>query len=220
MIKWLTEDLRFPDIEEASPDGLLAVGGNLLPDRLLLAYRQGIYPCYSEEEPILWWSPDPRGVIPIDGLHIGKTLSKFIRREVYEVRINTAFEEVMIKCALRNEKNSSRWITDEMLAAYKNLHIMGYAHSVEMWQGAELVGGLYGIAIGGMFAGESMFYRAPNASKMALVALSEHLKKQGFSLLDCQMVTDATKAMGGLEISRSEYLKRLDYALSLKCSFL
>jgi len=219
MPEWLTKNNNFPPVSKASSEGIVALGGDLSHQRLLLAYRQGVYPCYSPGQPIIWWSPDPRGIIPLDGLYIGKTLGKVLKRNPYEIRINTAFEDVMLGCAFRHDESDARWITEEMLLAYTNLHILGYAHSVEVWDGVELVGGLYGIAIGGLFAGESMFYRASNASKLALVALVGHLKSRGFTLLDCQMVTEATGKMGAIEIRRSEYLQYLQKALLHNCTF-
>lgn len=216
----LTTDIRFPDVKKASPEGLVAVGGNLSPERLLLAYKQGIFPWYSAQQPLLWWSPDPRGIIPLDAVHIGTTLRKVLKQRTYEIRINSAFGDVMQACAVRADGKESGWITKDMIAAYKKLHRLGYAHSVESWKDGKLVGGLYGVAIAGLFAGESMFYRAQNASKVALAALVEHLNLQGFTLLDCQMVTEVTGRMGAIEISREKYLERLDAALSQNCKFL
>ncbi len=209
----------FPCVSTATKDGLLAVGGELSVSRLLLAYWMGIYPCYTKEEPILWWAPDPRGIIPLDALHIGKTLRKVIKRKPFEIYVNRAFESVILNCALCNRSNSSRWVTDEMISAYTRLHHLGFAHSVEAWVGSELVGGLYGVSIGGLFAGESMFYKQSNASKVVLVELVKRLRSRGFTLLDCQMITETTASMGAVEISRDEYMQRLKKSLSLNCNF-
>ncbi len=219
MLTYLNSDIRFPDVEEATEEGLVAVGGDLSPQRLVLSYRQGIFPWYSKDQPVLWWSPDPRGIIPLNKLHIGTTLQKFLKRKTYEIKFNTAFENVIRSCAVTHNDSESGWITEEMVLAYKKLHDLGFAHSVEYWKNGKLAGGLYGVAIGGLFAGESMFYKEPNASKLALIALVERMKAQGFTLLDCQMVTEATKRFGAIEISRKEYLRLLGKALSEPCKF-
>jgi len=220
MLIGLADNIPFPDVKKATPEGLVAVGGNLSPKRLLSAYRQGIFPWYSENQPILWWSLDPRGIIPLDGFHIGATLTKVLKRKIFEIRINTAFEDVMRACAVRDDGSDSGWITEEMISAYTELHRLGHAHSVESWRNGKLVGGVYGIAIGGLFAAESMFYRESNASKIALTALVERMKEREFSLFDSQMVTNVTKRMGAIEISREEYLKQLNKALLQNCIFI
>lgn len=220
MVEWLSSYLNFPDVKEANLEGLLAVGGDLSPQRLLRAYREGIFPWYSENEPILWWSPDPRGVIPLNKFYINRTIQKILKRETFEIRVNTAFEEVIRSCAVREGSPRSGWITEDMISAYTNLCKMGFAHSVEAWKDGKLAGGLYGVAICGMFAGESMFHGESNASKVALCALVERMKERGYSLLDCQMVTEVTSKMGAIEISRTDYLKRLKIALKVQCSFL
>ncbi len=220
MLTGLTDNIPFPDVKGATPEGLVAVGGNLSPERLLSAYRKGIFPWYSENQPILWWSLDPRGIIPLDGFHVGATLNKVLKRKIFEIKLNTAFENVMKACAVRrNGSSEPGWITEEMISAYTELHRLGYAHSVESWRKGKLVGGVYGIAVGGLFAAESMFYRESNASKSALAALIERMKERGFTLFDCQMVTEVTKKMGAIEISREEYLKRLNKALLQNCKF-
>ncbi len=219
MLTYLSNDIRFPDVDEATCEGIVAVGGDLSPERLLAAYRQGIFPWYSANQPILWWSPDPRGIIPLNDFHIGASLRKVLKRKTYEIRLNTAFEDVMRACAVRQNDNDSGWVTDDMILAYTKLNRLGYAHSVESWLNGRLVGGLYGVAIGGLFAGESMFYKEPNASKVALVALAEHMKIRGYTLLDCQMITEVTKRMGAIEISRKQYLGLLKIALSKTCIF-
>ena len=220
MVEWLSNHPRFPDVKEADPEGLLAVGGDLLPQRLLLAYRQGIFPWYSENEPILWWSPDPRGIIPLNEFHINRTIQKILKRGTFEISVNTAFEEVIRACAVREGNATSGWITEDMISSYINLYKMGFAHSVEVWKDGKLAGGLYGVAICGMFAGESMFHRESNASKVALCALVERMKERDYSLLDCQMVTEVTSQMGAIKISRADYLQRLKIALKVRCSFL
>lgn len=220
MINWLNHKLRFPDVKSADPEGLVAVGGDLTPQRLILAYKQGIFPWYSPAQPILWWSPDPRGIVPLEEFHIGRTLRKILKQKIYEIKIDSAFEEVINACSVRNGGHEYGWITEDMIFAYTDLHKLGYAHSVETWRDGVLVGGLYGVAIGGLFAGESMFYRESNASKVALSALVERMKTRGYALLDCQMVTETTEQVGAIEISREEYLKRLKNALKQKCSFI
>lgn len=208
--------LFFPDVEIAGEEGFLAVGGDLSPERLIFAYKSGIYPWYGVGDPIIWWAPDPRGIIPLDNLHIGKTLRKVLNKGEYETRINSAFEDTIYACSRKEDGDEKRWITDEMIAAYINLHRLGYAHSVETWFEGKLVGGLYGIAIGGLFAGESMFSKRDNASKVALVALVERMNKLGYILLDCQMVTEVTAQLGAIEISRKEYMARLQKALEVE----
>ncbi len=220
MLIGLADNIPFPDVKKATPEGLVAVGGNLSPKRLLSAYRQGIFPWYSENQPILWWSLDPRGIIPLDDFHVGATLIKVLKRKIFEIKINTAFEDVMRACAVRSDGSESGWITEEMISAYTELHRLGNAHSIESWRNGKLVGGVYGIAIGGLFAAESMFYLESNASKIALTALVERMKETGFTLFDCQMVTNVTKRMGAIEISREEYLKQLNKALLQNCIFI
>ena len=220
MLIGLADNIPFPDVKRATPEGLVAVGGNLSPKRLLSAYRQGIFPWYSENQPILWWSLDPRGIIPLDDFHVGATLIKVLKRKIFEIKINTAFEDVMRACAVRSDGSESGWITEEMILAYTELYRLGNAHSIESWRNGKLVGGVYGIAIGGLFAAESMFYLESNASKIALTALVERMKEMGFTLFDCQMVTNVTKRMGAIEISREEYLKQLNKALLQNCKFI
>ena len=220
MLIGLADNIPFPDVKKATPEGLVAVGGNLSPKRLLSAYRQGIFPWYSENQPIFWWSLDPRGIIPLDDFHVGATLIKVLKRKIFEIKINTAFEDVMRACAVRSDGSESGWITEEMISAYTELHRLGNAHSIESWRNGKLVGGVYGIAIGGLFAAESMFYLESNASKIALTALVERVKETGFTLFDCQMVTNVTKRMGAIEISREEYLKQLNKALLQNCKFI
>jgi leucyl/phenylalanyl-tRNA--protein transferase len=198
----------FPPVERAlkNPNGLLAAGGDLSVPRLLQAYRHGVFPWYSAPEPILWWSPDPRMVLHCDELKVSRSLAKSVRNKGYEVRIDTAFERVLAGCADREE---GTWLGRSMRAAYLALHRAGYAHSFESWRTGELIGGLYGVAVGRMFFGESMFSRATDASKVALVALVEELKARAFPLIDCQMHTPLLASLGGREIPRRAFLRAL-----------
>jgi leucyl/phenylalanyl-tRNA---protein transferase len=199
----------FPDPAHADPSGLLGVGGDLSPTRLLLAYRMGIFPWYSDGQPILWWSPDPRTVLPTDELRIPRSLAKRIRQRPYRVTLDQAFADVIGACAVAPRRDQQgTWITDEMRLAYIRLHELGYAHSVEAWEGDELVGGLYGVAVGRLYAGESMFARRPDASKIAFVHLGRQLKRWGYPLIDCQVHTMHLERFGAREVPRAEYLAR------------
>mgnify|MGYP001816543076 CR=1 FL=1 len=210
----LSEDLVFPSPHLASKEGLLAVGGDLTRSRLLLAYSLGIFPWYSENEPILWWSPDPRFVLYPDELKISRSLSKVIKKGAYTVTIDHAFKQVISECArVRLENQEGTWIVDEMVEAYCDLHESGFAHSVEAWEGDHLAGGLYGVSLGRSFFGESMFTRVSNASKVALVSLVRHLRSLDFALIDCQVTTGHLTRFGAREISRARYLEELDDAL-------
>jgi leucyl/phenylalanyl-tRNA--protein transferase len=196
----------FPDPSYADPSGLLGVGGDLDPERLLLAYRQGIFPWY-EGGPVLWWSPDPRTVLWTDDLVVQRSLAKRIRQRPYRITLDRAFDEVLEQCArVPRPGQRGTWITPEMRAAYAQLHALGHAHSVEAWEGDELVGGLYGVAVGRLFAGESMFALRPDASKIAFVHLVRQLRTWGFPLVDCQVHTAHLERFGALEVPRSEYL--------------
>ncbi len=201
--------LSFPPVDDAE-DGLLAVGGDLSPERLLLAYRSGIFPWYDERLPILWHSPDPRCVLPVDRLHVGRSLRRTLAKGTYEVRFDGAFERVIRSCqrAPRAGQNGT-WITEEMARAYVVLHELGYAHSVEAWSSGELCGGLYGVSLGRMFFGESMFSRQPDASKVTLVKLAERLQRWGFPLIDAQVATPHTLAMGAEEWPRARFIELL-----------
>jgi leucyl/phenylalanyl-tRNA--protein transferase len=192
--------------EDADGFGTVGFGGDLEPERLLAAYSQGIFPMYDEGEPICWWSPDPRAIIEMDGLHISRRLQRTIGSGKFSVSLNKDFGAVMRACGQREE---STWINSEMLAAYQRLHELGHAHSVEVWHDGELAGGVYGVSLGGLFAGESMFYRIRDASKVALVFLFERLRECGFELFDTQIMNDHTASLGAIEIPRSEYLQRL-----------
>jgi leucyl/phenylalanyl-tRNA--protein transferase len=209
----LDERLVFPPVRHAE-DGLLAVGGDLSPERLVLAYSQGIFPWYSERQPILWHSPDPRFVLLAQDLRVGRSLRKTMRGGAYRITLDTAFSEVIEACA-NTERPGQRgtWITPEMRQAYLELHRRGLAHSVEAWQDAKLAGGLYGVSLGAAYFGESMFARAPDASKVALVALVEQLSRWGITLIDCQVHTDHLARFGATEWPRKDYLAALRKAL-------
>jgi leucyl/phenylalanyl-tRNA--protein transferase len=217
MIPWLPDnpahDAPFPPLAVAlrEPNGLLALGGDLSPERLLAAYRRGIFPWYSEGEPILWWSPDPRMVLFPEELRITRAFAKVLRNRPYEVRLDTAFAQVVAACATTpREGQAGTWITPEMQAAYRRLHELGYAHSVETWVDGRLAGGLYGIALGRAFYGESMFSRQRDASKIALAHLCAHLKRRGFGIIDCQMETAHLSSLGARPIPRQEFSAWLD----------
>lgn len=204
-----SDSLYFPDPADAldEPNGLLAYGGDLTPARLKMAYRQGIFPWYSPGDPILWWSPNPRAVLFPDGLHISRSMKKFLRKHDFTVTINHAFDEVITACA--DEHAGGTWITPEIIAAYGELHKSGQAHSVEVWQNSALVGGLYGLAQGSLFCGESMFSRADNASKYALLAFQQHFIHHGGVLIDCQVLNSHTASLGVGEIPRERFLQFL-----------
>jgi leucyl/phenylalanyl-tRNA---protein transferase len=209
VLTWLEAPDPFPPVERAltEPNGLLAAGGDLSVPRLLQAYRHGVFPWYSAPEPILWWSPDPRMVLYCEELKISRSLAKSVRNKGYEVRIDTAFDRVLAGCADREE---GTWLGRAMRSAYLALHRAGHAHSFETWRGDELAGGLYGVALGRMFYGESMFSRATDASKVALVALVGELKARGFPLIDCQMHTELLASLGAREIPRQTFLRELE----------
>jgi leucyl/phenylalanyl-tRNA--protein transferase len=202
----------FPPVEDAlrEPDGLLAAGGDLSTTRILAAYRHGIFPWYDEGQPLLWWSPDPRCVIRPGDLHISRRLRRELRRSSCELRVNTAFADVIGACAGPRRHEQGTWITDDMRAAYERLHAEGWAHSVEVWQDDELVGGLYGLAIGRAFFGESMFSGQSNASKMALLFIDRLLSSGELGVLDCQMQSGHLMSLGAVTIPRSEFVKQLD----------
>jgi leucyl/phenylalanyl-tRNA--protein transferase len=212
----LSRRLAFPSPYLADEDGLLAVGGDLREQRLLLAYSQGIFPWYVEGYPILWWSPDPRLVLFPHELHVSRSLGQVIRKGIYKVTIDTAFEEVIRHCASAPRKGEKgTWITKEMQKAYVRLHRSGHAHSVESWYEGQLAGGLYGVALGGIFFGESMFTRKSDASKVAFVKFAETLRLWDFSVIDCQMRTGHLMRLGAREIPRAEFMRLLSDALRL-----
>lgn len=208
-VYWLGPSVVFPDPEEAEPEGILAIGGDLRPARLLEAYRRGIFPWY-DEPPILWWSPDPRLVLVPDELKVARSLRATLRKGTFEFRVDTAFREVMLGCAsIKRTHEDGTWISDAILDAYTRLHAMGYAHSAESWADGELVGGLYGLCLGGCFFGESMFSRRSDASKAALVGMVAELKTRGVELIDCQVTTEHLLSLGAREIPRREFTARL-----------
>ena len=212
MIFWLDSDTPFPPLEQAlkEPSGLLAAGGDLSPQRLLDAYRRGIFPWYSPGQPPLWWSPDPRMVLFPDELKVSRSLAGRLKKQDYEIRYDTVFREVMLACASTPRPGQEgSWIVQEILEGYCQLHNLGYAHSIETWMAGKLVGGLYGVAIGHMFYGESMFHHATDASKLAFVHLVRHLQQHGFGMIDCQMHTAHLARLGAREISRNEFALRL-----------
>ncbi|MCF6235561.1 MAG: leucyl/phenylalanyl-tRNA--protein transferase [Gammaproteobacteria bacterium] len=210
-------DNPFPPVEHAfkEPNGLLAAGGQLTPGWLIQAYRHGIFPWFNKGEPILWWSPDPRAVLLPDDLKVSRSLHKTLNQKHFKITFNKAFTQVMKACAEPRKNTSGTWITPEMIHAYNELHQSGIAHSVEAWQNDELVGGIYGIALGQVFFGESMFHRTRDASKVAFVKLIERLQQQDFKLIDCQIRSDHLQSLGATEIPRSEFIKRLD----LHCNY-
>ena len=210
-ISLIQNSTPFPPVELAltQPNGLLAVGGDLSPERLLDAYRHGIFPWFNEDDPLLWWSPNPRMVLFPKEFIISHSLRKILRKGNYEIRIDTAFEQVMRNCAAPRKGQAGTWILENIITAYCELHHRGYAHSVETWVDRELVGGLYGIAIGKMFYGESMFSRKSNASKIAIAHLAKQLELWNFGMIDCQMNTPHLASLGAREIPREEFMQRL-----------
>jgi leucyl/phenylalanyl-tRNA--protein transferase len=206
----LNPELIFPPVEEAEPDGLLAVGGDLSMERLLLAYRQGIFPWY-EGQHILWWCPDPRFVLFPPELRESKSMKQLFKRDVFEFRVNTNFTGVITSCkTIARRDQESTWITDEVRAAYTRLHLAGYAHSAEAYQDGELVGGLYGIRLGKVFFGESMFSTVSNASKYAFIRYVHQLVQEGVELIDCQVYTEHLESLGARMIPRSDFITLLD----------
>ena len=204
-----TDLWRDPELADAT--GLVAMGGDLSPNRLLEAYRRGIFPWYDESLPICWWSPDPRAIFELDCFHVSRRLRRTFRSGRFQITVDHAFSQVIRGCADRPEQGT--WITSEMIDAYEALHRLGHAHSVEAWSDGALAGGIYGVALGGFFAGESMFSQARDASKVALVHLIDRLREQGFQLFDIQFLNDHTAKLGAVEIPRREYLVRLREAL-------
>ncbi|MGZ5570165.1 MAG: leucyl/phenylalanyl-tRNA--protein transferase [Usitatibacter sp.] len=215
MIPWLRGDDPFPPVSKAlkSPNGLLCAGGDLSPARIVAAYSRGIFPWFSAGDPILWWSPDPRMVLFPGELKVSRSLRKTIARGVYETRVDTAFRAVMEGCAAPREGQGGTWIMPEMIDAYSRLHEAGLAHSVESWRDGELVGGLYGVALGRVFFGESMFSHAPDASKVALVKLVERLRAADFRLIDCQQATAHLASLGAREIPRKAFAQLIQESI-------
>lgn len=211
----LPQELVFPPPEEAEPEGLLAIGGDLSIERLLLAYCLGIFPWYSEGSPILWWSPDPRLILEPKNLHVSKSLSKVIKKDIFKITLDQSFDEVIQGCAnAKRPEGKGTWIVNDMIKAYSHLHKAGFAHSVESRVNDKLVGGVYGVALGKVFFGESMFYTVENASKTAFVYLVRLLQKWRFEMIDCQVTTTNLLRFGAHEISRSQFLRRLLKALN------
>ncbi len=213
----LSERLDFPPAWLARSDGLLCLGGDLSAQRILLAYENGIFPWFSDNEPILWWSPDPRLVLFPDDIRISRSLKKKIRKNLFRITIDHAFEQTILSCARpRKKEPGGTWLVPEMIEAYIRLHHLGYAHSIETWRHGRLVGGLYGISMGGVFFGESMFSFEADASKTALVTLALYLQQWNFDLIDCQVTTSHLLSMGATEISRHDYLDRIHDSLGRK----
>ncbi len=217
LFPWLEEGDRFdfPPLSQANADGLLCSGGNLSPGMLLSAYRQGVFPWFSEESPLLWWSPDPRFVLEPAELHVSETMKKLLRKRRFTIKLDTAFGDVIRACSMVSRPGQDgTWICKDMIAAYENLHRLGYAHSIETWQEDKLVGGLYGISLGSIFFGESMFSLVPDASKEAFIPLVWKLSEEGFTLIDSQVHTNHVESLGGKHIPRGEYCIRLAEALA------
>lgn len=209
----------FPDARSAHPDGLLAVGGDLEPATLLAAYRRGVFPWPADGVDVLWWSPDPRAVLPPDGVHVSRSLARTLRRGRFRVTIDAEFDAVVAACAAPRVGEDGTWITPAIRQAYGRLHRLGWAHSVEVWAEGTLAGGLYGVAIGALFAAESMFHRVRDASKVALVALAQHARAVGVRLIDVQMPTPHLASMGAVTVPREQYLDQLARVLSRRVHF-
>lgn len=210
----LSDDIVFPPPRLASKEGLLAVGGDLNQKRLLLAYQMGIFPWFSSNEPIMWWSPDPRLVLFPQAVRISRTLKKTIRKQMFRITMDAAFVQVINMCAqVRRQNDQGTWIVDEMIEAYCKLHELGFAHSVEAWHQGELAGGLYGVSLGGVFFGESMFTLVSNASNVALVRLAEYLASRAFDMIDCQITTEHLQRFGAREMPRVRFLATLERSL-------
>lgn len=208
---YLSKELFFPPVDEANADGILAIGGDLSPERLQLAYNSGIFPWFEEGEPIIWWSPNPRMVLFLDELIISKSMRNIINRNIFKVTFNQNFREVISNCQnIKRDGQSGTWITNGMIEAYCTLHELGIAKSVEVWQDCELVGGLYGVDLGNIFCGESMFSTVSNASKVAFIALVSQLKAANYNLLDCQVYNPHLESLGCREIDRKEFISILD----------
>ena len=213
----LSDRIEFPPAWLARSDGLLCIGGDLSSERLVLAYKNGIFPWFSASEPILWWSPDPRLVLFPGDIRVSRSLGKKIKKNMFQIRVNTAFEQVIKACSkprYNRDEGTGTWLVDEMIDAYTELHRAGFAHSVEAWYNNKLAGGLYGVSIGRAFFGESMFSRMTDASKTALVALAKHLEYSGFDMIDCQVTTDHLLRMGAVEIPRDHFLDILAHSIA------
>ncbi len=204
---FLSQELYFPPVEEASPEGILAIGGDLSPERLILAYKNGIFPWFNNDEPILWWAPPERMVLFFEDLKISKSMRNVLNQNKFKVTFNTAFRDVISNCKKIYRKDQpDTWITDEMVEAYCKLNELGFAKSVEVWQNDELVGGLYGVDLGHIFCGESMFSKVSNASKVAFIHLAKKLEKDNYRILDCQVYNDHLASLGCMEIDREDFM--------------
>ncbi|MFD1603814.1 leucyl/phenylalanyl-tRNA--protein transferase [Flavobacterium artemisiae] len=207
---FLFDNLYFPPVSEADQEGILAVGGDLSPERLKLAYERGIFPWFNEGEPILWWAPDPRMVLFLDELVVSKSMRNVLNRKLFTVTFNESFKEVILNCQnIQRDGQDGTWISDDIVASYCELNRQGFAKSVEVWQDDVLVGGLYGIDLGHVFCGESMFSKVSNASKVAFIALVEHLRKENYKLLDCQVYNPHLDSLGCREIDREDFMSIL-----------
>jgi len=222
MIPWLRGDAPFPPLAKAlkSPNGLICAGWDLSPERIVDAYGHGIFPWFSEGDPILWWSPDPRMVLFPDELRVSRSLRRTVARGAYETRFDTAFRDVIEACAAPRDGQGGTWIVPEMVHAYTRLHELGFVHSVESWLDGELAGGLYGIALGALFAGESMYHRETGASKVAFASCADRLRSRGFRVFDVQVLTSHLEMLGCVEISRAEYRQRAADCLDIPARFL
>ena len=220
MVPWIETPRDFPPVTAAltEPNGLLCAGADLAPETIIAAYSRGIFPWFSDGQPILWWSPDPRMVLMPGEFKRSKSLVRTVNRGVFEIRIDTAFAEVIAACSEPRQLGGGTWIVPEMRAAYARLHALGIAHSIESWRDGKLVGGLYGLAMGRMFFGESMFARETDASKVALVALVDKLRRDGFELIDCQQETRHLASFGARPIARQDFVQRLKELINLKPS--
>jgi len=209
---FVTKELYFPPIEETSPEGILAVGGDLSPERLMLAYKSGIFPWFEDDEPILWWSPEERMVLFFENLKVSKSMRAILKKEEFKVTFNKDFKAVISNCQkIKRIGQNGTWITEDMINAYCKLHELGFAKSVEVWKNEELVGGLYGIDLGDVFCGESMFSKVSNASKVAFVTLAQKLEKAAYKLIDCQVHNDHLESLGCIEIDREEFMDILGF---------
>jgi leucyl/phenylalanyl-tRNA--protein transferase len=202
----LDHEIWFPPVEDATEEGLLALGGDLSVERLLLAYRSGIFPWFNEDEPPLWWCPNPRCVLFPNELYVSKSMQQLLKRKEFRITINQAFEEVVFLCGYTRKEKEGTWITDDILDAYSHLHRLGFAVSIEAWKNNELVGGLYGVKMGNIFFGESMFSKLSNASKYAFITYVQQLQNEGVVLIDCQVYTPHLESMGARMIEREEFL--------------
>ncbi len=209
---FLTKELYFPPVEETSPEGILAVGGDLSPERLMLAYKSGIFPWFEDDEPILWWSPEERMVLFFDDLKISKSMRNILKKDEFNVTFNKDFKAVITNCqSIKRSGQNGTWITNDMINAYCKLHELGFAKSVEVWKNNELVGGLYGIDLGDVFCGESMFSKISNASKVAFITLAQKLEKADYKLIDCQVHNSHLESLGCVEIEREEFMAILKF---------